>query len=480
MASHGVRLGVGFRARPATCTPLPHNSKCTNTTCTTQNCKDSTQDRRPAWRLTERYSFILRSNIGNPDPHNHRQYGKNTNNVSIRRLPTISNTHRHQNCLSRTLTSSPRSLLRRKPSNDEIRKRNQRLNHKVIPSHSIARLIACLHANNAPSPRTDPSQSCEGNNDSHTIQRVAKDQNDPLLCIQNLHNPCIHTYCYLSDIARDEAYLLSPFEAYMLSTELPIPAKSLAPHQHISTKTSTSNTASTAKTSQSDKAVMSQSTPRQTAIKCAKNINQNNIVSLNESLRTLNYGPKPDTTTQRIAEIALPIPNRKPRKSTIDYLAQNFSNLSLQNPAKKEVDHINEGHWPWAPRATSLIDVSEARYHANLLTLLKDFALKARHKYAITKQWPPHETEVSALRLAAKAEGLFARGVREREEYGEEGNYLEELDWYWRYWGEQRRAYQRVWDYVVRGDIGKKATAYSAGLTRNSLRQKEWQKGVEF
>ncbi|KAL9104922.1 MAG: hypothetical protein Q9163_000167 [Psora crenata] len=218
---------------------------------------------------------------------------------------------------------------------------------------------------------------------------------------------------------------------------------------------------------------------RQLAFSSQKLSNANTVVSLNRSLRTPTHARRAHTSSQPKAGVVHPPPNIQSNRNIMEDLTARFGALSLHDPPKTEADHINDGNWPWAPRLTSCIDVSQARYEANLLTLLKDFALKARHEYARTKKWPSHETENSALVLEYKAQRMFAHGVREREVY-EEGNYLEELDWYWRYWGVERKAYQQVWDYVVRGDVGRKGTVYSAGMTMAARGQKEWQKGVEF
>ncbi|KAL9130402.1 MAG: hypothetical protein Q9217_001410 [Psora testacea] len=362
---------------------------------------------------------------------------------------TIKKARRH-NRLTKTATSSSHpGLLRRKPSNDAIRKQHQRAAQQTaIPPHLISRLVSCLDTNNAASVGIGPRQTGKVNSDSADFGRAAKDNRNPLLFIPNLHNPCFYTISYLSDHG-SEIDPLSPFQAYMLSTTPQSSIKSSASHHTSTTSGPKPDTASMVKVSQSNRAITSHGT-------FSQNAQERPRVSSNHNI----------TTTTQL-------------EKTMGDLADRFGAISLHDSPKTDVEHINEGNWPWAPRETFSIDVSRARYEANLLALLKDFALKARHEYALTKKWPRDETEKNALKLEQRAQRLFARGVREREKCDED-NYLEELDWYWRYWGREERAYQRVWEYVVRGDVGRKGAVYSAGMTKLSLGQKEWQKGVEF
>ena len=449
MASFGESLGVGLRVGPARCT-----IRCNNKLIT-RRCLFTTQDRRPAWRPFERRRFILRSR------------------------PFITNAHRNNKS-----TSSFHTIINQhKILHNAIHKQNNH-HHRASHYQSTSCLLSCLDS--PPPANVDAVQAAKVNRDPPLDGAVEVDR-DHLLCIQSIHNPLSYIVSHPSD--HDETYgtgVLPLFEASMLSAPRRSRPSSLLPLHP--------QTSSSATPIPTPQAMISQSIARTSpAMGTSPTLIAPDGSSphvLFDSQRSTQGSSDPrqcgrtsttTTTTKHEAEI--------------DHLADRFSALHISTPTttleNRVANRINEGKWPWAARSTSTdFDVSTKRYEANLLMLLHDFVLKARHQYVLTKKWPAEEIERSALVLAEKARKAWAQGTREEIVNEEEGggggrgerNYLEELDWYWRYWGRRCRAEQKVWGYLVGGSAQR---YYYAGATCvRALQQQEeegeCQRGVDF
>ena len=437
MAFNGESLGVSLRVGPARCT-----NRCNNKLIT-RRYNLTTQDKQPAWRPFERRRFILWFQS------------------------FISNAHLN----TKTTSSFPTTINQHKILHNAIQKQNIYHHHHRASHHkSTSRLLSCLDS--PPPADVDAVQAAKINSDL-PLDGAAEVDRDHLLCIQSIHNPLSHIVSQPSD--HDETCgtdVLPLFEASMLSTPRRSQPSSKPPlHPHTKSSSATPISTPQAMISQS---IARTSPARRTSPTLIAADGSSPHVSFDIHTPTQKSDPRqcgriPTTTAIQAAEM--------------NNLADRFSALYISTPTieNRVANRINEGKWPWAARSTSTdFDVSTKRYEANLLMLLHDFVLKARHQYVLTKKWPAEEIERSALALADKARKAWAQGTREEtdddEEEEGERNHLEELDWYWRYWGKRCRAEQKVWGYVVGGSAGR----YYAGATCVGAQQTESQRGVDF